>query len=175
MKFLELSLGRCSQDSLFIKKIDKLPNFVQKRTLQNITECAALENNELLCFFADGSTKIVELDKLPDSPDLNKIKKNSTLFKSCKVGADGFFITFNDSIDIPSNVLYKYGKHIPIKYSYFISFINTNILDTADSCRKLDCTRQNLAYMAKQKYLSPIKEDVKGNLYMKGQVEKNMW
>ncbi|WP_073387450.1 hypothetical protein WAA20_01880 [Butyrivibrio fibrisolvens] len=38
MKFLELSEGRCSQDSLYIKKIDSLPEYVHNRNLQNLTD-----------------------------------------------------------------------------------------------------------------------------------------
>ena len=34
----------------------------------------------------------------------------------------------------------------------------------------LECSRQNLAYMLNKDILKPIKEDVKGNLYLKGDV-----
>ena len=53
MKFLEISEGRCSQDSLYIKKIEKLPEYVVERTKKHITECILSEDNMLLCFFAD--------------------------------------------------------------------------------------------------------------------------
>ena len=39
----------------------------------------------------------------------------------------------------------------------------------------LECSRQNMAYMVKQEQLTPLKEDVKGNLYLKKDVLKLRW
>ena len=41
---------------------------------------------------------------------------------------------------------------------------------TTEACDSLQCSRQNLAYMVKKEQIDPIKEDVKGNLYLKGDV-----
>lgn len=84
MKFLEISEGRCSQDNLYIKKIDELPDFVIKRQQKNI-------------------------------------------------------------------------------------------LDTTESCSMLECSRQNISYMVSQGQLAPVKEEVRGNLYLKGDVLRTMW
>lgn len=74
-----------------------------------------------------------------------------------------------------SHVLYSNGKLIPLEYKDFISFAKKNLLDTASACDELDCSRQNLSYMVKQGQLTPVKENVKGNLYLKGDVLKNKW
>lgn len=34
----------------------------------------------------------------------------------------------------------------------------------------LDCSRQNLAYLISKDVLRPMKKDVKGNLFLKGEV-----
>ncbi|MBE5823263.1 MAG: DNA-binding protein [Butyrivibrio sp.] len=60
-------------------------------------------------------------------------------------------------------------------YEDFLSFTKYNIVDTSDSCMILECSRQNLAYMVKQEQLTPLKEDVKGNLYLKKDVLKLRW
>lgn len=39
----------------------------------------------------------------------------------------------------------------------------------------LECYRQNLAYMVKQNQLTPVREEVKGTVYRKGEVLKNTW
>ncbi len=44
-----------------------------------------------------------------------------------------------------------------------------------NSCNILECSRQNIAYMVKQQHLVPIKENVKGNLYLKGDILNNKW
>ena len=110
MKFLELSKGRCSQDSLYIRKLESLPPFVAKRNLQNLTECVALENNNLLCIFADETGKKIDLSTQLPNADVEKLLKNHQLFSSCKVGVGGYYATFGDSIDLPAWLLYKSGK-----------------------------------------------------------------
>ena len=175
MKFLELSQGRCSQDSLFIKKITELPSFVQKRNLQNLTDCVVLENSDILCFFADDSIKRIELNTLPKSPDITKVLNNDKLLASCKLGVGGYYITFNDSIDIPAHLLYKHGKRIPLNSEDFHTYIKKNLFDTSEACKELGCTRQNLSYMVNQGQIAPTKENVNGNLYTKGELEKSRW
>lgn len=171
MKLLELSHGRCSQDNLCIKKINELPDYVWLRMQKNIRECVPCEAKYLLCFFDDDTVRKVNLDSLNDADgvsDIDRILKNDALFKSCKTGPGGYCVTFNDSIDIPSGILYKAGIKIPLKLSDFASFVQVNVLDTTQACNLLECTRQNLAYMVKNGQLDPIRENVKGNLYLKG-------
>ena len=175
MKFLELSQGRCSQDSMYIKKTDTLPGYVQKRNLQNLTDCVVLEHNTILCFFNDNTARKIDLAKLEPVDGLDKILQNQKLFESCKVATGGYAATFNNSIDIPSLILYSSGKIIPLEYKDFITFAKRNILDTTNACDELECSRQNISYMVKQKQLTPVKENVKGNLYLKGEVLKNKW
>lgn len=91
------------------------------------------------------------------------------------VGTGGCFITFNDSIDIPADALYEAGITLPLSLNDIISFAPNNLLDTSDSCTLLNCTRQNVSYLAKRSQLTPAKENVNGNLYLKGDVLRNMW
>ena len=51
MKFLELSKGKCSQDSMYIKKIDELPEFVIERRERNVADLVACDGWKILCFF----------------------------------------------------------------------------------------------------------------------------
>lgn len=175
MKFLELSKGKCSQDSLYIKKIDTLPEYVISREKRNIVDCVACDEYVLLCFFMDDVVKKIDLNRLSNLDDVDKILKNNKLFQSCEVGAGGYFITFNDSIDIAAGVLYEMGVTIPLSRNDFMCFARNNLLDTSECCNILGCSRQNVSYMVKQEQLSAIKENVKGNLYLKGDVLRNMW
>lgn len=175
MKFLEISGGRCSQDSLYIKKAEELPDFIIKRQQKNIIECVLLEEHTLLCFFEDGTVKKIALDEMKSIEDVDKVIRNEMVYQSGKIGTGGYCVTFNNSIDIPAAVLYERGCKIPLKIKDFEAFVKRNILDTTQCCNLLECSRQNLSYMAKQKRLSSIKEDVRGNLYMKGDILRNMW
>lgn len=57
MKFLEISEGRCSQDSLYIRKIDRLPDYVVERQKHNLVECVPMDEHALLCFCRSDSSK----------------------------------------------------------------------------------------------------------------------
>ena len=154
MKFLEISEGRCSQDSLYIRKIDRLPDYVVERQKHNLVECVPMDEHALLCFFADQTVRKMEL---------------------AKIGAGGYYVTFNDSIDIPAGTLYEAGVVIPLKPKDFKVFVCKNVLDTTESSNLLECTRQNISYLVNQEQLEPIKEEVRGNLYLKGEVLSTKW
>ena len=175
VKFLEISEGRSAQDSLCIRKTDELPEYVMKRQKKNLLDCVALDGFSLLCFFADETVKKVELSHITRIEGVEKILKNEALFRTCGIGPGGYCATFNDSIDIPSYVLYREGSRIPLKYKDFMTFVTANIVDTQESCEMLNCSGQNLSYLLKQGYLKPLKENMKGNLYLKGDIDRNRW
>ncbi len=175
MKFLELSEGKCSQDSLYIKPVKDLPEYVCRRQAHNITQCSVLTDKDLLCIFADDTVKKISMSSLLEIKDVHKIMNNEDLFETCRVGTGGYFITFNNSIDIPAGVLYKEGKKIQLTGKELLAFVRNGLVDTTQACGILDCSRQNLLYMIRQGYITPVKEDVKGNLYLKGDVVKNLW
>ena len=119
--------------------------------------------------------KKIALHEMKRVEDLDKVIRNEKVYQSGKVGTGGYYVTFNDSIDIPAAALYEEGCRIPLKIDDFKTFVEKNILDTTQSCNLLGCSRQNLAYLVNQKCLTSVKEEVRGNLYMKGDVLRNMW
>ncbi len=175
MKFLELSKGKCSQDSCYIKKLSELPDFAEQRRLHNLTNCAILDDNNILCFFEDGIVRKIDINVLSGIEGFDKVIENRKLFETCMVGAGGYYITFNDSIDVDRSFLYDAGIRIPMTLSDFKAFITGNVYDTTQTCDALECSRQNLAYMIKRDQLTPVKENVKGSLFLKDDVFRNMW
>ena len=171
LRFLELSRGVSSQDSLMIRSIDELPLFVKERMEHNLADVMPT-GDSLLCFFNDDSISIIDLKELTEYEGVDKLLKNHSLLESAEIGAGGYYATFNDVIDIPANVLFKSGSRLPITGKVFLDFVRNNILDTTEACKILACTRQNLAYLVETDQLEPIKE-ARGNLYLKGDVLKN--
>ena len=139
MRFLEISEGRCSQDSLYIKQLNALPDYVIERKKKNIIDCVTLDNNVLLCFFADNSTKKIDLHMLEYIKGVEKIINNKLLYESGMVGTDGYFATFNDSIDIQADTLYEAGTKVSLSLHDFKTFIRKNIVDTSEACNILEC------------------------------------
>ncbi|MCR5105723.1 MAG: hypothetical protein K6B68_14915, partial [Eubacterium sp.] len=74
-----------------------------------------------------------------------------------------------------ASLLYDVGKKIDIQFSEVLEFVKKNIVDTTESCDILGCTRQNISYIVKREELPVLKHGVNGNLYLKGDVEKNLW
>ena len=156
MKFLEISEGKCSQDSLYIKKIDMLPDFVIERQKKNIVECVLSDDHTLLCFFEDDTIKKIQLEDLQSFEEQNKIINN-------------------EPIDLPAWLLYDEESNIPLNLNDFKVFLKNNVLDTTESCDLLECSRQNMSYMVRKQQLTPVKEEVRGNLYLKGDVLRTLW
>lgn len=175
MKILEISEGRCSQDSFFIRKTDELPLYVMERMKNNLRDCMVCESGSLLCFFLNGEIRKISLSSLSGVEGVDKILKNRALMLSGKISAGGYSVTFNDFIDIPAHLLCSKGTRIELELSDFFSFVRRNVCDTGEACGLLKCSRQNLSYLVRQGELEPVKKEVRGNLYLKGDVLKNTW
>ena len=173
MKLLEITEGRCPQDSMIIRKIDALPGYVTERRKKNLTDCLVSEHGYWICFFADDTVRKVSFLKLWDNEEL-QIPDNPELLRSAKVGTDGYCVTLDDAYDIPASVLYETGTLIPLRPDDFVSYVTNNALDTSQSCELLECSRQNLSYLIKQGQLQPIREEVKGSLFRKGDILRKM-
>ena len=136
----------------------------------NLTEFVFCGGVDFLCFFSDGTVRKVSLDSLREITGIDKIISNEQVLKSGHIAAGGYLVTFNDSIDIPSSDLFNAGVSIPLSLNDFLCFVQNNIVDSSESCAMLECSRQNLAYLVSKNTLKPVKKDVKGNLYTKGNI-----
>ena len=172
IRFLEISGGRCSQDSMYLKKTDTLPGYVLSRQSRNLLDVTPLTGQRLLCMFRDRRIKIVSLQEFEDSAAITKILTNASLFNSCSVSPGGYAASFSDSIDVPAARLYEAGTAIPLSLDDLKTVVEKNVLSTAESCSLLECSRQNIAYMVSQHQLTPLKKDDAGSLYLKGELLK---
>lgn len=177
MAMLSLSKGRCSQDNCYITEIEgeNIPENIKDRMKKNIWECFPTEDNQLVCLFKDDVVKKVELSLLFEQyQDLSYVLKNRMLLQSVKIGAGGYSIIFNDSIEIQTSDLRMTGQSLPLSSKDFYNFVRRNVLDTTKTCDMLQCTRQNLSYLVKEQKIKPIIYGTKENLYLKGEIEKVM-
>jgi len=171
--FLECSSGKCSQDHIFLKKLASIPDFVMKRMQQNLKECVPCGEGNLLCFFNDGTVRKIDLHELIEITDIVKILSNKLVLQSGHIAAGGYCFTFNDTIDISSNILYEAGISIPLSLDDFLCFVKSNMVDSTECGAILECSRQNLAYLVSKNKLTPVKKEVKGNLYTRGNIYKS--
>ena len=73
------------------------------------------------------------------------------------------------------SIIFEGLETMPLKLNDFKMFVQKNILDTIESCNLLECSRQNISYMVNQQKLKSVKEEARGNLYLKGDVLRTMW
>lgn len=174
MAFLVMSKGRCSQDECYIEEVSEtaLPEDIRNRMSKNLWECFVAEDKKLVCMFKDNMVKKVDLAKLAYKyKDISYVLNNEELLNSVKVVAGGYGITFNESIEIQTLDLQKNGLLLPLTAKDFYQFVSKNVMDTTKVCELLQCSRQNLSYLVKEKKISPVIYGTKENMYLKGEVE----
>ena len=177
MALLQLSKGRCSQDSCYIAEISEkeIPEKIQKRMGTNVLECFPTEDRQLICLFKDNTVRKIDLIRLTKQyKDISYVWKNKALLDSVKVGVGGYSVTFNESIEILYYDLISVGLLLPLTARDFYNFIRRNVVDTTKTCEMLQCSRQNLSYLVKEKKIEPIIYGTKENLYLKGEIERVM-
>lgn len=177
MSLLALSKGRSSQDSCYIAEVSEqeIPKNICDRMKKNIWDCFPTEDNQLVCLFKDGLVEKADLSQLLEKyKDISYVVENKMLRDSVKVGPGGYSIIFNDSIEIRAVDLRVTGQSIPLTSKDFYNFVRRNVLDTTKTCDMLQCSRQNLSYLVKEKKIKPIIYGTKENLYLKGEIEKLM-
>ncbi len=172
-----LSKGRCSQDSCYIEEVSEeaIPENIKDRRRKNVLECFPTEGKQLVCMFKDNTVRKVDLAKLVDKyKDVSYVLKNKELLDSVKVGIGGYSVSFNESIEIQTSDLRTSGLLLPLTANDFFSFVRRNVVDATDACDMLQCSRQNLSYLVKERKITPIIYGTKENLYVKGELERVM-
>ncbi|MGN0339992.1 MAG: hypothetical protein ACI4D0_05790 [Lachnospira sp.] len=177
MAFLALSKGKCSQDSCYLEEIpeEKISESILNRRNNNVQECFVTGDNQLICMFRDNTVRKVDLTKLVDQhKDVTHVINNKEMLRSASVGVGGYSVLFNGTIEIPTSELRKVGVLLPLTTDDFYEFVRTNVIDTTESCDRIQCSRQNLSYMVKEGKIQPIIRGTKENLFLKGEIERIM-
>ena len=175
MALLALSNGKCSQDSCYISEVKDIPENIKRRMDMNVSECFPTEDYQLVCMFKDNTVRKIEFEKFENkNRDISRILKYKEMFNSVKVGVGGYSVVFNENIEIPVSDLRREGLLLPLSASDFYGFVRRNVVDATKACDMLQCSRQNLSYMVKEGKLEPIICGTKENMYVKGDIEREM-
>lgn len=177
MALLQLSRGRCSQDSCYIEEVseDGIPTEIQNRTMKNVLDCFPTADGQIICMFRDNRVRKIELSQLENKyEDISYVLRNEELRNCVKVGVGGYSITFNDSIEISALDLRKAGVLLPLTAEDFSGYVRRTVIDTTKACEMLGCSRQNLAYLIKGGRIAPIILGTKENLYARCDIERLM-
>ena len=170
---LMLSMGRCAQDNCYLAEItaDELPVELIERWKVKIEDVLPLEDSSLLVFFRNGAVKKCVLTGFEkDSPQLAGILARSEIFKKVEVQTDGYGVSWNGTALISNNRLYETGIDVPLVLNDFIGFVENRIINSAQACQLLDCSRQNIDDLVKRDKLHPIRIDNRNTMFLRNEI-----
>ena len=168
--------GRCSQDDLYINKVDysSISKEIKERFVFRL-EDVIVSKNSLLCFFKDESCKRITFDVLISINETYKsLLTNEELVDNFVIQPDGYGIIFNDSFLISNMELYNYGIDVDVDITDFTNYVNYRLLNTTEACKLLDCSRQNINDLVKRDKLHPIRVDERNYLFSKNEIEQRL-
>ena len=179
-ELLRLGQGRCAQDDFCLIPITEteLPYDIKERHKKHIDDIFPLaESKSFLVFFKDGRTKVCKLrDVEKNNPALeNYLSQFPELIIDVKIQPGGYGIYWNDNMTIQAAELYQNGIDSPITKTDLVNLVSSRVVNSAETARLLNCTRQNVDYLVKKKQLTPVKETAKDKWFLKGDVLKRDW
>jgi hypothetical protein len=177
-KLLLFGDGRCAQDDCYIEPIteEQLPDEIKERKKQRIYSVTALNEQRILVYFYDGKGVVCDVRALVGKEQRFKlILEKESLFESVKVNAGGYSIGWGTTHEIPDYVLRNEKKEVPISLEDMRLFIEHETCDTAETTRRLNCTRQNIDDLVRRGRLTPVKTGARSKLFFCSEVEERLW
>lgn len=174
LKLLELSDGRCAQDDYYIEKLDQsdLPKSIKTRLGKRLSSCAALGSGRYLLTFQNGQVKWCDIvPMIQNSIDLSAfIKARPDQLDKARIAAGGSVLCWDERLTISCTDLYDKGKNLPLSAEELTSVISQSVVNTAEACELLGCSRQYINELVSTGRLVPIKSNEKCTLFLKSAV-----
>lgn len=177
-KLLMLSSGKCEQDDYFLVplKENDLPEDIKNRFLTKIDDVVPLNNNCLLLFLRNNSTRYCNLDEyMEKNSRFSILANNNDIFKQVSIQVGGYGIKWDNNLYISDTELYKLSSPIPISPQEIKSYTTWRVINTAEARRILNCSRQYINELVKNKRLHPVKVLDNDTLFHKSEIEKLTW
>ena len=174
LKLLELSDGRCAQDDYYIERLDPsdLPKSIKNRLGKRLSSCAALCSGQYLLTFQNGQVKRCDIVPIIQNyTELSAfIKARPDQLDKARIAAGGSVLGWDERLTIPCADLYDTGKNIPLSAEEITSVISQSVVDTAEACELLGCSRQYINELVSTGRLVPIKSNEKCTLFLKSDI-----
>ena len=174
-RLLMLGDGRCSQDDCSVKPVSEygLPEWVRLRRSRKLESATILDGYSVLLCFRDGTIWKKDLEKyLLQDAELELLKKKPERFHTMEMYPGGLGLYWPEDNFISAEKLYGTGKKLPLTVKEFLKAVGSVILDTADVCNELECSRQYVGMLVKKNELPVLKESGNNRLYARNDVER---
>ena len=174
-KLLIKGKGKCSHDDFCVEEIsfNQIDNTIlQKRWMKNIKDIL-IDDEGIIVFYNDDITRKYRISQLADRKEhQNYIKKHLDEYE---IMPGGYEINWNDIVYIHVEKLRTIGDLINISLKYFEQFAKRNLINTAEACEILDCSRQNVEDLVKRNKLKPVQTSAKNKMFLKADINKKLW
>lgn len=177
-KLLILTDGRCAQDDCMIEQIteNELPDAIRERGKQRIQSVTPLNDRRLLVFFHDKTSVMCKLtDLVGRDRRFKPVLSDNHVFEKVRVNAGGYSIGWGETIEIADYVIRKIGTPLPMNLDDMRLFIDREVCDTAETARRLNCTRQNIDDLVRRGRLTPVKSGARSKFFFRNEVEERLW
>ena len=174
-RLLMLGEGRCSQDDCAIKPVSEtgLPEWVRQRRNRKLELVSILDDNSVLLSFRDGTLWKTDLKEyLMKDPGFHFLQRKPERFQTVKMYTGGLGLYWSEDTFLSAEKLYGNGKKLPLTGKEFLRAVRSMILDTADVCNELECSRQYVGMLVKKNELPVLKESGNNRLYARNDVER---
>ena len=176
-ELLMLANGRCEQDNFYLTRITEkdLPKGILDRFETRVDDIMLLKDENLLVFFRNGEVKIFDLKSYFNNNKQFGIINNSNYLEYVKILVGGYGVYWDNNLEIMDYTLYALGEKGSLTLDIITEYVKNNILTTAEVMSELNCSRQYVNELVKNKRLHPIKSSEKNTLYLKSEVVKINW
>ena len=175
---LLLSAGRCEQDDYYLEPITEndLPSAIVRRFDMKIEDIAALPNTSLLVFFKNGMVHKCNLNEyFKNTERFSILSRHPDYFVRVRLQPGGYGIEWDENLMISYRTIYSMGKRIPLTIDDFRSYAAERVINAAEAAEILNCSRQYINELVKNKKLHPVKSSGKNTMFMKSEVLKHSW
>ncbi|MBR5970909.1 MAG: helix-turn-helix domain-containing protein [Lachnospiraceae bacterium] len=172
-RLLMLGEGRCAQDDCALVPVQerRLPAWLRGRMEKKLSFVAALPGWDLLCIFRDGSIRRVNIrERAERERGMQILVARPRRFFEARVLAGGVGVTWGDDTFLSGTFLYHAGKKLPLTREELRTITGHYVLDTADVCRELHCSRQYVSQLVKKNVLTELKEGGHTRLYTRDEL-----
>lgn len=177
-KLLMLARGRCAQDDCYLEEIRQadLPEAICRRFQKRVENVLPLGNLQLLVFFCDGNIKKCDLtDYFQEHAKFRILTQRADCFEGVRVQTGGYGVIWDVNLNISDTELDQMGTEIPLTASDFKNYADRNIINAAEACEILGCSRQNINELVKHGKLHPLKIWERNTLFLRSEVVKRLW
>lgn len=174
-QLLIMSKGECSHDDFGVEELsldDERCRMIYDRLEENIRD-VMVSDSDVLVFFKNGISKRFNVNDLTDREEHQNYIKNH--IRDVCILPGGYGITWNGIANIYAMELKNRGILVNVSYDDFCRFARNNIVNTAQACEILDCTRQNIDDLVKRDRLEPVSTTARNKLFLRADIEEKKW